>query len=135
MSDIYKRGAKKKIRFETSKGNIGIEDLWDMPLESANGDSLDSLAVGYDKKLKEETKSFVKSKSVANTLVQLKFDIVCDVIETKIEENKTKLARAEKAEKRKVILAAIARKESSEIDDASKDELNKMLKELEELED
>ena len=41
--DIFKQAAKAKLRFPSSKGELRVEDLWDLPLTSKTGPSLDSL--------------------------------------------------------------------------------------------
>lgn len=51
---MFKQASKMKLRFATSKGNLSVEDLWDLSLPV-----LDKLAVSYDEELaKSPRKSF-----------------------------------------------------------------------------
>lgn len=59
-----------KLRFATSKGNLSVEDLWDLP-------ALDRLAVSYDEELaKSPRKSFITNDTPSNSELELKFNIV-----------------------------------------------------------
>jgi len=52
--EMFAFATKKKIRFETSKGLLSVEDLWDLPLTSDNGrPNLDDIAKGIYKAMKE----------------------------------------------------------------------------------
>ena len=70
---LFEKANKLKVRFETNKGNVTTEDLWDMPLVSTTGFSLDAIAISLNRKLKEtEEESFVAKRSKSNTLLELK---------------------------------------------------------------
>lgn len=93
--------------------------------------SIDELAKQINREIKSaDEESFVIKKSKASELLQLKFDIVKDVIQTR-------LALAEKNE-RKAILASRRRENEAALKDSthaalkgkSPEELEKMLKEL-----
>ena len=38
---MFEQAARLKLRFETSRGLLSVEDLWDLPLTSARGASLE----------------------------------------------------------------------------------------------
>ena len=127
---IFEKASKLKLRYETKTGNVSTEDLWDMPLESKRGASLDTLAQALNKELKASNEeSFVVKKTRANDELELKFEIVKHVITYK-------MASAERAEKAAVtktrnvtILAAIEAKKTALLGEASVEELEAMLKE------
>tara|TARA_R110000851_G_scaffold71614_1_gene159177 strand:- start:70 stop:435 length:366 start_codon:yes stop_codon:yes gene_type:complete len=79
---MYKKAAKQKLRFISERGNVTTEQLFDLTVEE-----LDCIAV----KLQEEystsgKKSFLLTKSVKNRAIKLRFDIVIDVLNTKLEQ-------------------------------------------------
>ena len=128
---MFEKAARLKLRFSTGKGMVSVEDLWDLPLTSANGASLDDTARTLHNVLKtEEEVSFVNPSEKKNDLLKLQFDIVLHIIKVRQEENAARLAAKEKKAKTQQILALIADKENSELASKSKDELQKMLEEM-----
>ena len=98
---MFEKASRLKLRFDTPKGMITTEDVWDLPLTSRNGASLDNLAKDLNRTIKEtEEESFVADKSARNTVLELKFDIVKHIIEVKKAElTASKKAVEIKAEK------------------------------------
>ena len=43
MEDLFAKATRDKVKFVTVKGEISIEDLWDLPLTSEKGFDLDSI--------------------------------------------------------------------------------------------
>ena len=127
---MYKKAAKLKLRFESKRGLLTVEDLWDLPLTHANGVSLDAVARKVNKQLKvSEEESFVTVKDDASTILELKLSIVKDLIADKLAEKKEAETRVEKKARKEKILAALARKEDETLGSLSADELKKMLEE------
>jgi len=122
---MYKKATRIHLRIQTKVGNLGIEDLWSLPLESLN-----TIAKGLRRSLKsqEEEEDFLRERSKTDTLTKLKFDIVLDILNTKKEELKiAKEASANKVHNQK-ILKLIADKQNEELSGKSIDELEKLLK-------
>jgi hypothetical protein len=128
---MFEKASRKKLRFDTVKGLVTTEDLWDMPLTRADSFSLDDLAKSLNRALKEsEEESFVVKKSSENTILDLKFSIVKHVIKTRLAEiEERENAAATKAKKEK-ILAIIADKEDDSLKDKSISALKKMVADL-----
>lgn len=123
---MYKKASKLKLRFSTGKGNLSVEDLWDLSLEQ-----LDAIAVKLDEQIeKSPRKSFIKTVSKGNEILELKFTIVKDIIETKMSEQAARENQQAKNAQRQKLLELIAKKEDSELEGKSADELRKMLNEL-----
>ena len=130
----FEQASRLKLRFETPKGLISVEDLWDLPLTSRtrlSDISLDNLAKSLNKATKESAEeSFVVKKSRTNTLLELKFEIVKHVIKVRLEDAERKEnALAVKAQKEK-ILDIIADKEDDSLKGKSVASLKKMIKDL-----
>ncbi|MCK5615305.1 hypothetical protein KAR91_76280 [Candidatus Pacearchaeota archaeon] len=128
----FEQASRLKLRFETPKGLISVEDLWDLHLTSRGTNlSLDNLAKSLNKAVKEsEEESFVVKKSRTNAILELKFDIVKHVIKVRLEDAERKEnALAIKAQKEK-ILGIIADKEDDSLKGKSVASLKKMIKDL-----
>ena len=102
--NIFEKAAKGKYRFNSMKGNLSVEDLYDLPLTSAQGVSLDGLAIDVNREIKAtEEESFV-SENKPNTILAAKFDILKHIIKAKIEEiESAKLAAGKKAKKAELV--------------------------------
>lgn len=125
---MFEKAARLKLRFDTTKGYCSVEDLWDLPLTSTKGTSLDDLAKQYKREINASAEeSFVVKSSATNTIAQLKFDLVKHVIDTKMKESEVQKTRVEKQEKRKKILEIIASKEEENLQSKSKEELLALL--------
>jgi len=122
---MFQEASRIKLRFATTVGNISVEDLWDLKLSS-----LDGLAQCLHKQIKDETVSFIKEVKEEDTIPKLKFDIVKQVIDVRLEEIDAAKNAALIKEKKQHILRIIADKESESLQETSLDELKKMLEEL-----
>ena len=133
MSVMYKYAVQNKLRFPSTKGQLTVEQLFDLPLTSANGASLDTIArtINADIKAMGE-ESFVETNATdpKKKLLQNSLEIVKDVIKTKQEENAARLDRSKKAEQRQKLRDLINTKKDEKLSQASIEELEKQLSEL-----
>ena len=56
---MFEQAARMKLRFDTPRGALSAEDLWDLPLTSTRGLSLNDIAITLHHALKHDTVSFV----------------------------------------------------------------------------
>lgn len=128
---LFEKASRLKLRFATNKGLVSSEDLWDLPLTSTMNTSLDSIAKGLNKSIKEgEEESFVVTRSDANNVLDLQFDIIKHIIKVRLSENVKKLDITRiKSEKTK-IERIIATKEDTNLENESIDDLKKRLSDL-----
>lgn len=123
----FEKATRLRLRFETSRGNLNVEDLWRLPLAE-----LDKLAIALNKQLKESSEeSFIKAKSKDNKLLELRFDIVKHIIETLLSEDEERKKAADKKAKREQLLELIAKKRNQELEEKSLEELEAELTKLE----
>jgi hypothetical protein len=129
---MFDKASRLKLRFTSHKGDLTVEDLWDLPLTSATGKpNLDSIAVDLFNQVKETaTVSFVNTPAKADETVQLKLDIAKHIIETRLVENATRNAAAANAEKKQNLLALISKKENEHLEGQSLEELRAMVNNL-----
>lgn len=129
---MFEQATRIKLRFETTRGMVSAEDLWDLPLTSRNGVSLDDLAKQLNKKLKEsEEESFVVKRSTVNAQLQLQFDIVKHVIDVRLQEKETSKKASDLKQKKEKLLALRAEKEDENLKSLSTEDIDKMLADLE----
>lgn len=123
---MFKQASKMKLRFATSKGNLNVEDLWDLSLPV-----LDKLAVSYDEELaKSPRKSFITNDIPSNTELELKFNIVKDIITDKLKEKADREVAKSKAAEKARLVELLAKKQSEKLESLSEDEIKQRLSEL-----
>lgn len=134
--EMFAFATRKKFRFDTCKGQVTVEDLWDLPLTATNGrPNLDDIAKELYKKMKDENEmSFVKPTSQVNkefNIIKAKFDIVKYIIDVKLAEAEAAKKAKETKARNQRILGLIAQKEDEALASKSKEELLAMLAESE----
>lgn len=131
--NIFETASRQKLRFETSKGLLSVEDLWDLPLTSATGKvCLDGIAIELHKQLRStaDVVSFVDEAAKTDSHAQLSFDVVKHVIDQRKAENAAEVEAKKRAETKQRLLAALAKKQEGAIDAMSEEDLLKKLAEL-----
>jgi hypothetical protein len=120
----FKECSRRKLRFKTASGLLSVEQLWDLHLEQ-----LDTLAVSLEKDVNEAPKkSFLVKTSNEDKIAKLKFDIVLDILNTRIKERDEYLEQKENKEQNEKILSLISEKQDESLKGKSIEELKAMLK-------
>lgn len=129
---MFEIAARKKVRFDTSRGMMSVEDLWELPLTSTkNNPNLDDIARNLHRQLNNgENVSFVHGTNMSDSQVQFKFDLVRHIIDTRLEENKIRSESQERATKKQALLAIMAERQSADIRNLPMEDLQKMIDEL-----
>jgi len=121
---VFKQATREKVRFQTSKGSLSVEQLWDLSLSD-----LDTLAVSlqeaYDK---SKGKSFLDKRTTKDKGLKLQFDVVLEVLQDKVADSEKAKEEAEIKIHNQKIFDAMAKAEDNELAGKSKKELEKMLK-------
>lgn len=128
MSDstnIFEIASREKFRFDSSKGLLTVENLWDLPLTSGIKVSLDAVAKKVNAELKAVTEeSFVVTTSnPAKASLETKLEIVKYIIQVRLAENEARLASVKKAAEKEKLLSVLDQKQDAELQDLSKEEL------------
>lgn len=119
---MYKEASRSKLRIETGSGNLSVEQLWDLTPKQ-----LDSLAVGLEEDYKKSgAKSFLVKKSKKDKILKLKFDIVIDILNTKVEEAENATEARKVKEHNEKIDSLILSKKEEELKSKSVKELEKL---------
>ena len=128
--EIYKKAAKKKLRFSTNRGSLPVEQLFDLPKEEirqlvikAREDAKKSSGEVNDSEL-----SFLDSPAKAKaTDAELRFEILKDIYLTKKSAEEKAQKKAEAKANNKKLLEIIARKQDEALEKKSIKDLEKML--------
>lgn len=128
--EIYKKAAKKKLRFSTNRGSLTVEQLLDLPKEEirelvikAREDARKSSGEVNDSEL-----SFLDSPAKTKaTDAELRFEILKDIYLTKKTAEEKAQKKAEAKANNKKLLEIIARKQDEALEKKSIKELEKML--------
>jgi hypothetical protein len=129
MSELFITASRKKFRFASERGDLVVEQLWDLPLVSKNGFNLNAVAIAVNSELKSlaeesfvETSSNPRRRDLENMLEIIKY-----VIATKQEEAKAASERAAKQSLKHKLQEAIEAKEKEGLFTASLDDLRAQL--------
>ena len=124
--DIYKKGLRLKLRFNTVKGELTSEQLWTLKKTEV------ATALRAVKKILKKTDddelSFLDETFEVDTLNQLRFDILKDVYMTMKAEEVEKATAQEIKEFNQSILRRIVANNEKELDNLPNEELLKLLK-------
>lgn len=128
---LYKKAAQVKLRIQTCKGLLSVEDVWGLSLANLDA-SIRSLAPLVKKYQTEDSDlDFLSSNSVTKneetSLLELSFEILKDVYITKKEEANAKAKARETKEFNQKIMSLIAEKQESSLKDKSIEELMAMI--------
>ncbi len=123
---MFKQASKLKLRFQTSKGLLSAEQLWDLTLTDLSN------AIKAVKKLLKKSDddelSFLSEGNTVDVESQLRFDILKDVYLTKKAEAEALRTAAETKAHNQKILSLIAEKQEGKLKDMSIEDLEKLLK-------
>ena len=130
--NLHEYAARNKIRFASSKGEISVEHLWDVPLRSRDGFNLDAIAKAANKALKAASEeSFVETKRTpAHEKLEVALEIVKRVINVKLAEEAAAKKSAENRAERDKLLKILAEKQDGKLSALSEEEIRQRIEKL-----
>lgn len=124
--NIFEVATREKMRFPF-KGMISVEDLWDLSVQN-----LDKVFKTLNSQRKEaQEESLLNVRSSEDEVLDTQIEIVKYVVNVKLEEQAARVKAAENKEKKQKIMALMAKKDDEEMENMSREELQKLLDELE----
>lgn len=109
---MFEKAAREKFRFPSVRGELTVENLFDLPLQAKSGFDLDNVAKELNATLKQMgEESFVSTNTPGRTLVEEKLEIVKHVIKTRLDENAAKQNAAKRASEIEKLEALLERKQ------------------------
>lgn len=128
---MFEQASRLKLRFDSPKGMLTVEDLWDLPLTSARGANLNDVAKSINRELKAAgEEEFVNPPTAPDESIQLGLNIVKHIISVKQAENEAARAAAARREQKARLLEIIAHKQDEDLQGRSVDELKAMVEAL-----
>lgn len=124
--NMFEVATRTKMRFPF-KGMISVEDLWDLSVQN-----LDKVFKALNSQRKEsQEESLLNVKSSEDEVLDTQIAIVKYIVGVKLEEQAARVKAAENKEKKQKIMALMAKKDDEAMENMSKEELQKLLDELE----
>lgn len=124
--NMFEVATREKMRFPF-KGTISVEDLWDLSVQ--NLDKVFKTLNSQRKEVQEE--SLLDTKSSEDERLEIQIEIVKYIVNVKLEERVARAKAAENREKKQKIMALMAKKDDEAMENMSREELQKLLDELE----
>jgi len=132
--NLFEIASRAKLRFETTKGLISVEELWDIPLQG-KAVSLNELAKAYKKRVaagQEEDFVAMSSRTSGNSnavveLDQIAFELILHVIDVRVKESRAAEEAVAEEQRKSKIREIIAKKKDSALENMSVEELEKLL--------
>lgn len=111
----YKEACMKNLTFSTQRGEIQVQDLFNLPMTGVV--SLDSISVALQTIKDNASKSLVKKSLPADT--ELRLSIVADVVETRLKAVDKSKQAAENLKRRHALHKALEVKKAEEFNEMS----------------
>ncbi len=130
---LFEIATRENYTFKTDKGVLNITQLWKLPLTSARGPSLQSVAVGLNRTIVDSgEEQFVSSSPLSQEvkLARNKLNVVKRIIEVREAENAEKTMAAKKATEKQRLQELLAHKKMESMQNLSIEEIEAKLKEL-----
>lgn len=126
MSEMFERASELKLRFDSTRGKLSVEDLWDLPLTSrTNEPNLDDIARGLDRKVRalNEEVSFVKPVEQKNDELELRFAVVKHIIAVLIARRDAAAEASSRASRKQELLALLNKKDKEAESSLTREEI------------
>lgn len=129
---IFELATRNKYRFPSLKGELTVEQLWDLPLKANSSFDLDNVARTISRELRDSVEeSFVSPTSnTGSTVLNNKLDIVKHIIKSKLDDKAKRETAAQNAKEKEKLLAILEQKDNIELNSLSREELLKRIDKL-----
>ena len=124
-TNIFEYATRNKVRFPY-KGMISVEDLWDLGVTE-----LDKIYKALNSQVKQsQEESLLTTKSEGDEVLDIQIEIVKHIVSVKLAEKEALAKAADKKAQKQKLMAIIAKKQDESLENASIEDLEKMLAEL-----
>lgn len=123
----FEYATRTKLRFQF-KGQISVEDLWDLTPQEL--DAIYKSLNAQAKQSKEE--SLLQVKTAADKVTEVKIDIVKYIVNTKLAEAQARQEAVKLKQQEQKVKELIAAKQEASLENKSEEELAALLKQIQE---
>lgn len=132
-TNIFEKASRLKLTIATTRGQLPVDQLWDLPLKGSTGLSLNTIAVALKKVItkNEDLVDLVDGDGADSGAVEkqthdkLRFDIVMHIISVLKAERDAREAKEALASQLRQIDEAIAQKQAAELTNGTVEDLIK----------
>lgn len=131
--NIFEFATRQKLRFSSSKGDLSVEQLWDLPMKSNTGKlDLNGIAIGIARQLRDSTElSFVEDRpDPAKRELEIKLELVKHIIATKQADSAAILDAKKIADRKARLTEALDAKQNEALASMSEEDIRKELASL-----
>jgi hypothetical protein len=134
VTDIFAYATRNKLRFQSVRGELSTEQLWDVPLRSKDDFNLNAVAKAANKAWKDlAEESFVETaRTPEHDRRETALEIVKCVIDARLAEEEDAKRRADRKVRKEKLLAILAEKQDGKLSNLSEKELRRQIDELDE---
>ncbi len=131
--NLFEYATRNKLRFNSARGQLTVEQLWDVPLRSEDGFDLNAVAKDANDALKTiSEENFVEpAKTAGHARAEALLEVVKHVIDCKLVDETAAKKRTDNKVRREKLLAVLAEKQDGKLSALSEKELKRQIEELE----
>lgn len=122
---MFEQAVRMKLRFPF-KGQIGVEELWDLPLTAL--DNLFKTLNAQAKVANEE--SLLATRSDADKVLELQINIIKHIVAVKLAEAEARKTAATNRERKAKLMDVLAAKQDAALNNLTPEQLQQMIAEL-----
>lgn len=138
MEQQFEKASRMKLRFNTERGLLSVEDLWDLPLTTkSNRLSLDEVAKDLHRQIKaaeNDIQSFVTPQAETSTpkydALHLQFEIAKHIIGVKVAEQNANAVAQERSRQKQKLMEVLSQKQDAALENKSVEEIQAMINAL-----
>lgn len=133
VTNIFEYITRNKLRFVSARGELSVEQLWDVPLRSRDEFNLNAVAKSANAALKAATEeSFVETaRTEAHVRLEVMLEVVKHVIGVKLADEADAKKKADNKIEKEKLLAILAEKQAGKLSELSEKEIQKRIAALE----
>jgi len=126
--ELFEYATRNKLRFMSVKGELTLEQLWDVPLRSRDDFNLNAVAKVANMAKEAIEVSYVETtKTEANVWLETALEVVKYIIDVKLADEALAKKRAENKIEKEKLLAILAEKQDGKLSALSEAELKKRI--------
>jgi hypothetical protein len=132
--NLFEYAIRNKLRFASSRGELNVEQLFDVPLRSRDSFNLNEIAKTVNKTVKDMSEeNFVEASRNTPSQVRAEkgLELVKYVIETKLAAEEEAATRAERKAEKEKLLKILAEKQDGKLSSLSEKEIQRRIASLE----